>query len=146
MNHIKLYVSTVIVEDNLHELLDLTKFVRELGMEGIFFQPLSNCHGIFQNNIKKVLDKNLDIKRLWVGNYSLLNKIIEKLIKYKRKYGFICNEEWILNLYKKYFKVNNLSELGLSCITGEDSCFINSKGKIKKRTCLGPGYGIKSRF
>lgn len=124
---IKLNVTTVIMKQNLSELMDLIKLAKELKLNSITFQP--------------VVDDNLNIRRrnmlnpLRIPNsqLGLMDKVINKIIEMRKKGPFIGNSIQHLESIRKYFRNQSLKRI--KCYAGFIFGVIAPNGKLW--SCMG---------
>jgi len=129
-------VITIILGQNLEELLDLTIFVKSLGANSLQFQPL------LPNNLRMEERKS---SYFWVAEdrYKTLDSIIDRLINFKEfEPGFIKNSARNLSLMKKYYR-GCLTSGEVSCLSADKTILIANQGNC--RTCFSDYGDIKSR-
>lgn len=124
-------VISIIVNQNLEELLSIAAYVKSLEANSIQFQPL------LSNNL------NMSERRknaFWVteDSFSLLDESIDKLIEYKKKNQlFVRNSVNNLSLIKKYYR-GSINSSDVNCSSGDKTILISNQGMAT--TCFGP-YG-----
>lgn len=117
----------VITNQNLHELLKVTKLTQSLKMEGINFQPF-----VPDNSDQQKIDYS---SPAWVpqNRYDLLDKAIDDLIKFKlsskKNFDFISNTIPHLNMIKKYFR-GELKKGDRNCYAGFNRLQITRNGTV----------------
>jgi len=120
-------VITIILNNNLEELLDLAHFIRYLGTNSLQFQPL------LPNNMRMAERKN---SPFWVKKerLSLLDEVIDKLIEFKRKNPvFVKNSERNLSLIKKYYR-GTISYNDVECHSAKETYLLSNEGRFT--TCF----------
>jgi len=119
-----LCMAVIIMEHNLDELLDLVRFVRNGGADAISFQ-------VIDNNFDREYDP-LWFKKseFWVRDTEKIEKIIEKIIDYKKKGYIIANSVEQLKAFQKYFREPQKFSRQYSCSTGENNIIIDTDGSV----------------
>ncbi|MFH1191644.1 MAG: glycosyltransferase [Candidatus Omnitrophota bacterium] len=124
-------VISIILNQNLEELLDLAAFVKSLGANSLQFQTL------LPNNLKMAERKQ---SSFWVSEERLpfLDSAIDKLIEFKKENPqFIRNSINNLSLAKKYYR-GALTSNDVSCVSAYETVLVSNQGKYT--TCFYP-YG-----
>jgi len=88
-------MATIIMKKNMHELVDLVRWVEEKGMDGIIFNPLGPTVDSDPDWYKKT--------DLWFDDLSEINKVLEKLIVLKKKGAKILNPPEQFEAMRRYF-------------------------------------------
>ena len=118
-NHpIALNTATVVMKDNFQELVDMYKMLKEIGVNNVMFQAISNEY-------PSLIPKGNELKEL--------EKITKKLVELKQKDGIISNDTSYFNLMIQYFKDiadNKEPEKPLSCLAGYKNIIIKSDGTL----------------
>ena len=91
-----LCIATVIMKRNMHELLDLVKWVEKKGLDGIIFNPLGPTIDSDPEWYKKT--------DLWFDNLEEIYIVLDQLIKLKKKGAKILNPPAHFEEMKKYFE------------------------------------------
>jgi len=93
----KIYLRSILMSNNLDQIIDLVQFVRKENLDGIIVRPLFN----------KWKDRYKDI---WIQpkQYDDLKNLINKLIGLKQKDAHINNAEKNLRLILDYYIEDNL--------------------------------------
>jgi MoaA/NifB/PqqE/SkfB family radical SAM enzyme len=86
---------------NLRELPALTARVREMGAEGINFQPLGQSGEGW--------------RELWPSDPAAVDAAVDELIAMRRAGAPILNSEWVLRGYKAYFRGQPAGAAGGYC-------------------------------
>ena len=123
---------SIILNENLEELLDLAYFLKSLNINSIQFQPL------LSNNL--VMKEREAGVKYWIpqDRLNLLDKMIDNLIEFKRKNAFLVrNSENNLRLVKKYFRTG-LSRGDVKCLNAAKTMLIANNGNVT--TCF-ESYG-----
>lgn len=119
---------SIILNENLKELLPLANFLKSLNVNSIQFQPL------LANNL--VIEERSDRIKYWIPkeNLPLLDEVIDRLVEFKRKnYRLVQNSENNLNLVKKYFR-ELLTNGEIRCLYGTKTMLVANNGNIT--TCF----------
>ena len=124
-------VNTVIMNNNLNELLNIAYLCKSIGIKSINFAP------VLLDNTNRYSEEE---KNFWIPGerISYLDKQIDKLIEYKKEHGLITTPEYKLQLYKKYFRNRNSIKKN-KCLAGYIWIRINQHGICDY--CLGKGVG-----
>lgn len=117
-------VATVIMKHNMHELVDLVKWVEEKGINGIIFNPLGPTIDSDPDWYKKT--------PLWFDNLSEINKVLDNLIELKKNSAKILNPPEQFEEMKKYFERPYLL-MRDNCMVGITNLSISCDGNI--HTC-----------
>lgn len=133
-NHpnINFNVISIILNENLEELLNLAQTLKSLNVNSIQFQPL------LANNLA-MKERSSGVK-YWIPQErcGLLDRAIDELVEFKRKnLYFVLNSENNLKLVKKYFR-NLLAKEDVRCLYATKTMLIANNGDIT--TCFG-SYG-----
>lgn len=119
---------SVILNENLEELLNMAKFFKSLNVNSMQFQPL------LVNNL--LMNDRLMKTKYWVSQDRLmvLDKVINELVEFKRDNPSIFrNSENNLLLIKKYFQ-GNLTDADIKCFHGDKTILIANSGDVT--TCF----------
>ena len=122
----RIHTDTVIMGINLHEILDIVKFVESIGAE-FLCQPINIVN---HPSILEIKDE------LWIGNDRLseLEKTIAELKEIKRDRGIILNTNQHLDMIENYFKNPESLRFNDVCTYPLTSVFIFPHGDVS--TCL----------
>lgn len=118
-------VATVVMKKNMYELVDLVKWVEKKGIDGIIFNPLGPTIDSDTEWYKKT--------GLWFDDLNEINKILDELIKLKKKSGKILNPPEQFEEMKKYFQKPQLL-MRENCMVGITNLSITCNGNI--HTCF----------
>ena len=119
---------SIILNENLEELLPLAELLKSLNVNSIQFQPL------LANNL--IMNRRSDMVKYWLPQerLPLLDKAIAQLIEFKKQnFNLVRNSENNLNLARKYFR----SALGpdeIRCLYADRTMLIANNGDVT--TCL----------
>ncbi len=125
-------VISIILNENLEELLSLAGFLKSLNVNSIQFQPLLSNNLIMKQRSSKV--------KYWIPKERLavLDQVIDDLIEFKNKnVSLLRNSVNNLALAKKYFR-GNLAPQDVRCLYAERTMLIANNGEVT--TCYG-SYG-----
>lgn len=120
---ISISIHTVIIEQNINELIKLIMFTKDQKLNSITFHPIvlpGQEH-----------DSKQELNHLW-PNTQKINKTINEIIIYKRKGYPISNSTNYLNAIKDYYK--NPSSVNKKCTAQISILRIDSKGQA--HTCI----------
>jgi len=124
-----LAILTIILKQNLNDLVNLVKRYVAQEIDMIIFQPLQ------QNFGSQIRDPHW-YKRsdYWITDLEKLNYVMDELIVMKKKGAPIWNEVSQLNSIKTYYKDPNKINQNLQCMVGQSTFAIDSYGNV--RFCL----------
>jgi len=118
-------LATIIMKQNMYELIDLVHLVEEKGLDGIIFNPLGPTIDSdpewYKNN------------ELWFDDLSEINRILDKLIELKKKGAKILNPPEQFQAMKKYFEKPYVT-VPERCMVGITNLSITCDGYI--HTCF----------
>jgi len=123
---------SIILNENLEELLDLAIFLKSLNVNSIQFQPL------LSNNL--VMKERKKGAKYWIPSdrLAVLDRTIDKLIEFKRGNPILVrNSENNLRLAKKYFR-DCLTQNDVKCQYVTKTMLIANNGEVT--TCF-ESYG-----
>lgn len=119
---------SIILNENLEELLLLVNLLKSLNVNSIQFQPL------LANNL--IMKERSNRVKYWVPpeRLPLLDRVIDSLVEFKRQ-NFVLVRNSVNNLYlvKKYFR-NLLSPDDIKCLYGTKTMLIANNGDVT--TCF----------
>lgn len=127
---------TIVLNDNLEELLELAYFVRGLGANSFQFQAL------LPNNLKMAERKPA---YFWVPDdrLDILDGMINKLIEFKKQNSdFVKNSAKNLSLLKKYYR-KKISFTDVNCLSADKTILASNQGKCS--TCFATYGDIKQQ-
>jgi len=119
---------SIILNENLEELVSLANFLKSLGVNSIQFQPL------LANNL--IMKERSSQVKYWIRpeRLSFLDLTIDKLIGFKKNNpALVINSVKNLLLVKKYFRVG-LSSEDVACYAARKTMLIANNGKVT--TCF----------
>lgn len=123
---------SIILNENLEELLDLVVFLKSLNVNSIQLQPL------LANNL--VMKERGEGAKYWIPRerLHLLDSVIDKLVEFKKNnHLLVRNSENNLRLAKKYFR-GHLSQEDVKCLYATKSVLVANNGDVT--TCF-ESYG-----
>ncbi|MFA4853735.1 MAG: glycosyltransferase [Candidatus Omnitrophota bacterium] len=123
---------SIILNENLEELLDLAVFLKSLNVNSIQFQPL------LPNNL--IMKERRGGTKYWIPQERLavLDAVIDKLLEFKKdNYLLVRNSENNLRLVKKYFR-GYLSQGDVKCLYAAKTVLVANNGDVA--TCF-ESYG-----
>ena len=123
---------SIILNENLEELLDLAVFLKSLNINSIQFQPL-----LVNNLIMKERKKGA---KYWIPPERLvvLDRAIDELVEFKRNNpALVRSSENNLRLVKQYFR-GNLVQNDVKCLYATKTMLIANNGEVT--TCF-ESYG-----
>lgn len=118
-------LATIILKQNMHELIDLVHLVEQKGLDGIIFNPLGPTIDSDHEWYKK--------SDLWFDDLAEINRILDKLIELKKKGARILNPPEQFQAMKKYFERPYITEPE-KCMVGITNLSITCDGYI--HTCF----------
>jgi MoaA/NifB/PqqE/SkfB family radical SAM enzyme len=118
-------LATIILKQNMYELIDLVHLVEEKGLDGIIFNPLSPTIDSDPEWYKKT--------DLWFDDLDEINRVLDKLIELKKKGAKILNPPEQFEAMKRYFEKPYLT-MPERCMVGITNLSITSDGYI--HTCF----------
>ena len=129
-NHpnINFNVISIILDDNLGELLGLAEFLKSLNVNSVQFQPL------LVNNL--VMKERSNMARYWIpqDRLSVLDRVIDSLVVFKKNNpNLVVNSEQNLALVKKYFR-GLLTQDDVRCLYAIKTMLIANNGDVT--TCF----------
>lgn len=133
--HINFNIITIILNQNLEELLNLANFVKSLSANSLQFQAL------LPNNLRMAERKN---SLSWVSSDRLevLDKTIDELIEFKKENQiFLRNSSNNLSLIKKYYR-GTINSRDVRCLSAYRTILISNQGECC--TCFSSYGDIKS--
>lgn len=132
---------SIILNENLEELLGLADFLKSLNVNSIQFQPL------LPNNLIMRERPGGKIK-YWVSpeRLALLDSVVDELVEFKRRnFQLVRNSEGNLSLIKKYFR-KTLNSEDVKCSYADKTMLIANNGDVTTCfTCYGNVRGSSLR-
>jgi len=113
---------SIILNENLEELLSLANLLKSLDVNSIQFQPLLANNLVMQERSSKV--------KYWIPSERLpaLDRVIDSLVEFKKQnYNLVQNSENNLSLVRKYFR-NLLNRDDIKCLYGTKTMLIANNG------------------
>ena len=126
--NINFNVISIILNENLEELLPLADFLKSLDVNSIQFQPL------LANNL--IMKERSTRAKYWIHpeRLHILDQIIDDLVEFKRRnYQLVQNSESNLRLVKKYFR-GFLKPSDINCLYATKTMLIANNGDVT--TCF----------
>ncbi len=120
-------IISIILNQNLEELVELVTFAQSVRANSLQFQPL------LSNNLK-MAERYKSV--FWIGKDRLpvLDETMDKLIDFKKKNpSFIKNSINNLSLVKRYYR-GTLTSKDVTCSSAKNTVLISSQGEC--RTCF----------
>jgi len=128
-------VITIILNQNLEELLDLAIFLKSLGVNSLQFQAL------LPSNLK-MTERGKSESWVSADRFTLLDETIDKLIEFKKKNpDFIKNSMYNLLLLKKYYR-GAVTHDDVQCSSACKTVLVSNQGVCS--TCFS-SYGNLKR-
>ncbi|NQT89930.1 MAG: radical SAM protein [Candidatus Omnitrophica bacterium] len=123
----RLVTVCTIMDDNIHELMDVVGLCRELGIARIIFQP------VVANNIDQTQRQDLAPGFVPKTRLNQLDESIDRLIVFKKEslenFDFVANSIKQLKLIKGYFR-GKVSPRAYPCYAGYNRVQIVQEGKL----------------
>lgn len=120
-------VISIILNQNLEELLGLARYIKSIGADSLQFQAL------LPNNLRMAVRNE---SSFWVSRerFPLLDSIIDELVQFKNENpGFIRNSIRNLELIKKYFR-GILTSTDVRCVSARETILVSNQGNCT--TCF----------
>jgi MoaA/NifB/PqqE/SkfB family radical SAM enzyme len=120
-------VITIILNQNLEELIEIAQYVKSLGANSLQFQAL------LSNNLKMAERRKTPF---WVSGERLevLDDEIDKVIEFKKAHQhFIKNSVSNLALFKKYYRAT-LKPEDVKCCSADKTILVSNQGECT--TCF----------
>lgn len=130
-------VISIILNENLEELLPLAEFIRALNANSMQFQPL------LANNLS--MKERAAGSRFWVAQERLeiLDLTIDNLVEFKKRHvDFLRNSVRNLNLVKKYFRMQ-LNTRDIQCYYADKLLLVANNGDVT--TCFNCYGNVRSK-
>ena len=118
---------SIILNQNLEELLTLARFIKSSGADSLQFQAL------LPNNLKMAKRAKSEF---WIPEerFNLLDRVVDELIEFKKTYpDFVKNSTHNLALVKKYYR-GALKPNDVQCRSAHKTILISNKGEYS--TCF----------
>jgi len=141
---VKIGVTFVLMEENIKEVMDLVKLADDLNFNNVSIMPA------LISNVKLQERGN----KAYMNEESLqeLDRIVEEVIEFKKKYGLVINPITSLKLYRKYFNgdlynpgICNAGYMGPNIVEdGETYICTYSIGNIKQTNIKDIWYSKKA--
>jgi MoaA/NifB/PqqE/SkfB family radical SAM enzyme len=142
----RLSLSTTVVRENIHELVDMVEFVKSTGLYGIHFQPIMpastlptfNKEGEFKKVTVGTPYKNL-LKRQEVIGDEEVDEVFDRLIAMTKRGAPIISSEGHLREIAKYLKdPTNPEIIEKVCQTGVKNVNIDPFGNVRLCSIMEP--------
>lgn len=130
---LKINATTVIMQQNVHELTNLVNLTKKMGFDSITFQPVND------NNL--AIGKRERYNPLRVKDLEELDKQIDKLVNIRKQDYYIGNSITYLNSIKNYFRDKKLRKV--KCYAGFVGAIITPQGRVW--TCMGDYGNLKKQ-
>lgn len=137
--------NTVILQQNIAQLGEITQFLWEGGIERILFQPIQG--GAFQAPVKddedrekrkastEVVESDFPYDSdLWPSDKDVINKSIDQLLTIKAKGAPVGNSDEEIEYFRQYLLNGKDWNRPWACPTTHDTLFIDSYGNT--RMCI----------
>jgi MoaA/NifB/PqqE/SkfB family radical SAM enzyme len=98
----KIYINSIIMANNLDELIKLTYWIKKNRLDGITFQPIANPQ-FFGKNEKEYNEEWFKKSKLWPNNKKI-NLFLEQITQLKKEGYPIKNTLKDIDRFKRYFK------------------------------------------
>ena len=126
--NINFNVISIILNENLEELLPLANLLKSLKVNSIQFQPL------LVNNL--IMNTRSNRAKYWIPKerLPLLDEVIDGLVEFKRRnYHLVRNSEENLKLAEKYFR-GALTDKDVECLYAVKTMLVANNGEVT--TCF----------
>jgi len=122
----KIFINSVISNNNLKEINKLVALAKKLGVAGINFQVL------MPNFATKYNPNWFEKNPFWPKNQKEVEQVIDKLISLKYKHpAFLLNSTRDFKNFKKYLIKPKLYQEKEQCLVGFNNCMIDSLGNMR---------------
>ncbi len=121
-----LFINTIILEQNLDQLVDLAKWVTEKRLDGILFFELESKSHFGQEALSNDWFKD---NEFWPKDLSKLNEVLYKFISLKKEGYFINYSFALLEMFKSYYSDPSIM-LKRPCFVGIQNLGIDSEGNV----------------
>ena len=128
MGFYRISFNTVIMKDNLDDILNIAELARELGIYASF----STYCSLKTGNLSHIINSNGDLHRL--------EKVIDRLMEYKRKHRNIMNSTFYLSQIPYYFSNGGIP----GCQAGMRWFQVSPQGGIKRCSEFEPEYTLET--
>lgn len=126
----KIIIKAVISRINMDGLVDIIRFVKDNGLDGVLFQPL-------QRNIGSAHDPEWHRKSdLRIDDIKSLDRAMTDLVEMKKNTNVILNSSHNLRLIKEYFKDPSKKVVN-ECLSAYANIFVLASGDV----CLCAEFG-----
>jgi MoaA/NifB/PqqE/SkfB family radical SAM enzyme len=136
-HHMYITIATVIMENNLDDLIELVKFSKKVGAAGIAFQPL------FQNFGAEPDSNWFKSSKIWPKAPEKVTEIIDEIIEMKNQGYLVLNSVNQLKLYKKYFCFPK-EMYEYQCLVGETNLAVSPYGEVRLCYNMPPIGNVKT--
>jgi MoaA/NifB/PqqE/SkfB family radical SAM enzyme/glycosyltransferase involved in cell wall biosynthesis len=102
-------ISSVLMRENLSEIIDLVNLAKELRMKNVSIMPVMKSNVELRDGNDKQVMNNKELQ--------FLNRVIEELIEFKKKSPLLINPEYALKLYPDFFQGKVISN-SVKCYAG----------------------------
>ena len=134
----ELAIETLVMEDNVGELADLARFIRDSGAQGLVLQALAppETHYPFagHDSMPALAPDWYEENPLWVRSLDVLRAQLAELRALKRAGAPVFNPTWQLDCMAAYFE-NPQSILRVPCVGPASTMNVDPFGHV--RLCLG---------
>jgi MoaA/NifB/PqqE/SkfB family radical SAM enzyme len=110
-----LCLNTVIMEDNLEDLVEIARMARDCG-----FKVSYSTYNAFKNNNRQ--------HSVSGGRQQLLEQVVEELIAWKRRYRNITNSDFYLRNVSRYFRDGSID----GCLAGRKWVQVSPDGTLRR--------------
>jgi MoaA/NifB/PqqE/SkfB family radical SAM enzyme len=136
--HIRLCLSTVVMEQNCDELLKIAGFAEKHGLNGVLFQVLAhpNAHYAFSETDTMPGTRPTWYREnpFWIKRTATLGGQVHDLLVYKKQKGIVLNPSFQLKRFVPYYE-NPHSIVRHFCLGAFSRLYIDPYGDI--RLCYG---------
>jgi len=125
----KIIIKTVITGINIVEIPSLISWVKQIGADGIYFQPIQPIFSSFQTM------SELKRTSMWIGKHQkkIAMQVLEKIIQLKKTAFPILNDTSSLEDFYEYFELKKEKKTcvkSTGCHIDLDSLFISPNGDV----------------
>lgn len=129
------------MRQNIGELLEIIKFSKNVGLDGITFKPITISNVKFNTSANPVFEDKKIMLELWPTRKQLpkLMNLLDKFASWHEKNKFIWDKKEYFEIIKKYFLYPSNRFIGITCKKGYNYFVLDKEGYIL------PCWGMRVR-
>jgi MoaA/NifB/PqqE/SkfB family radical SAM enzyme len=145
---IAILISSIILPDNIYELVPLVEFVKEQKLNGIYFQLFEDAESFRAYDARKELNTSEyklpdNLYRTYMSMSEEIIPVIDELIEMKNKKYPIYNSEEQLEAFKTFFRNPSKILETIICDVGSTNFSIDPYGDVRLCFNMNPVASIK---